>query len=227
MAIILGSTSAGTLGTITMGELKSIVEAEGGYDTDTTGEQTLIIRDALRRLYGMRRWKFLSQENTAFQATVANNGIVDFSTVGRGLMIDSVRLADIGELEPADLDDVLYYRNMDSAAGLPANWAKQGDKLVLYPIPDQTYNLKILMYGYTTLPTADGDSILWPEAHISVLKFSVMLALARRQRDDATYDRAKLDLTDAMAELLRDEGVDQRQVADTVQSWTGWNRLGF
>lgn len=230
MAIIIGSTSAGALGTVTMGELKSIIQAEGGYDTDTSGEQTLMIRDSLRRLYGMRRWKFLSQENTSFTATVANNGIVDFSTLGQGLMVDSVRISlgqSFWDLDPADLDMLLDYRHTDPAPGPPANWAKQGNKLVVYPIPDTTYNLKLLWYGYTTLPSADGDSILWPETHISVVKYAVMMQLARRQRDVAGYERIKLDFTDALMEHFRDEGLDQRQIADHVESWANWNRFGF
>lgn len=230
MAIILGSTSAGVLGTITMAELKSIIQAEGGYDTDTSAEQTLMIRDSLRRLYGMRRWKFLAQESTTFTATVANQGIVNYSTLGRGLMLDSVRIGQgqsFWDLDPRDLDRVLDYRHNDPTPGPPGNWAKQGDSLVLYPIPDSTYNLKLLWYGYTTLPTADSDSIQWPEAHIAVLKYAVMLQLARRQRDTNGMDRIKLDFTDSLMELFRDEGVDQRQVAEHVESWAGYSRFGF
>lgn len=230
MAIIIGSTSAGTLGTVTVGELKSIIQGEGGYDTDTTGVQTLMIRDTLRRLYGMRRWKFLQQENVSFSATVANAGIVNYSSVGRGLMLDSVRISqgtDTWDLDPRDLEAVLDYRHLDSVTGAPSAWARQGDSIVVWPIPDRTYPLKLNMYGYSTLPNADGDSILWPEAHISVVKYAVMMQLARRQRDESSYDRIKLDFQESLLEQLRDEGVDQRQVADHSKSWAGWDRFGF
>jgi hypothetical protein len=230
MAIILGSTSAGTLGTVTLGELKSIIQAEG-YDTDTNAVQTTMIRDVLRRLYGMRRWKFLATESSAFSATVANQGIVDFSTLGRGLQLDSVRIAysptDPQDLDPQDLEAVLDNRHLDPAPGAPQLWAKQGDKVVVWPIPDQSYTLKLLWYGLTTLPTADGDSILWPETHLDVIVYGVVQRLARRQRDWTGYDRAKIDFTEALMEQFRDESVDQRQVADHVKSWDGWNRFGF
>lgn len=230
MAIIIGGTSAGTLGTVTMGELKAIVQAEGGYDTDTTGAQTLMIRDVLRRLYGARRWKFLQQENVMFSASVANQGIVSLASVGRGIMLDSVRIGystDAWDLDPHDLDTILDYRHLDNTTGAPSSWAKQGDGIVVWPIPDKTYPLKINMYAYTTLPNADGDSILWPEAHIAVVKYGTMMELARRQRDESGYDRIKLDFTEATMEQLRDEGVDERQAADRVLSWMGWDRFGF
>lgn len=231
MAIILGSTSAGTLGTVTLGELKAIILAEGGYDTDLTAETTLFVRDTLRRLYGMRRWSFLSQESTALSATVANAGIVDYSSFGRALMLDSVRMSDSvsnpWDLEPSKLEEVLDYRHLDPAVGPPMNWAKQGDRIIVYPIPDKTYNLKILWYGYTTLPSADGDSILWPEAHIAVVKYGAMMQLARRQRDMAGYERIKLDFQETLMEHFRDEGVEQRQVSESVNGWRGWNRFGF
>lgn len=230
MAIILGSTSAGTLGTVTLGELKTAIQSEG-YDTDTQAVQTIMVRDVLRRLYGMRRWDFLAQETTAFNATVANTGIVDISTLGRGLMLDSVRITwavnDPGDMDPVDLNEALRDRHLDPVTGQPVEWAKQGDKIVVWPIPDTTYNLKIVWYGLTTLPTADGDSILWPEVHLAVVKYGVIMQLTRRQRDWAGYDRAKIDFTEALMEQFRDESVDQRQVADHVKSWTGWNRPGF
>lgn len=231
MAIILGSTSAGTLGTVTMSELKSIIQAEGGYDTDTTAAQTLMIRDVLRRLYGMRRWQFLAQENTSFQDTVANAGIVDLATAGRALMVDSVRATDtLGnswDVTPADADAVLKYRQQDNATGAPGNWGLIGTKLYFYPVPDVTYNLRVFMYTYSTLPSSDSDSILWPEAHIAVVKYGVMMQLARRQRDDAGYDRIKLDFQEALMEHFRDEGMTQRQISETVRNWGGWDRAFF
>lgn len=230
MAIILGSTGAGTLGTVTLGELKSMLQSEG-YDTDTTGQQTTMVRSALRYLYGMRRWKFLAQESTAFSATVANGGRVDMSTLGRGLQFDSVRInysvSDPADLEPVDLDTVLNHRHLFPETGMPTEWAKQGDTVVLYPIPDQTYVLKVVWYGLTSLPTADGDSILWPETHLDVIVYRAMMMMTRRQRDWSGYDRAKIDYTEALMTQFRDEGVDQRQQSDHVAQWRGWNRPGF
>jgi hypothetical protein len=230
MAIILGSTGAGTLGTVTLGELKSMLQAEG-YDTDTTGQQTTMIRSALRYLYGMRRWKFLAQESTAFSATVANGGRIDMSTLGRGLQFDSVRInyssTDPGDLEPVSLDKVLDHRHLYTATGQPTEWAKQGDTIVVYPIPDQSYVLKVVWYGLTSLPTADGDSILWPETHLDVIVYRAMMMMTRRQRDWTGYDRAKIDYTEALMTQFRDEGVDQRQQSDHVEPWRGWNRPGF
>jgi hypothetical protein len=121
----------------------------------------------------------------------------------------------------------LRYRHADSATGAPGNYAKQDTKLVFYPIPDRSYSLKVFLYAYTTLPTSDSDSILWPEAHISVVKYAVMMQLARRQRDEAGYDRIKLDFTDALMEHFRDEGVNERQASDFVKKWEGWSRDFF
>jgi hypothetical protein len=74
-----------------MGELKSMVQAEG-YDTDTSTQQTQMIRAVLRSLYGMRKWPFLVTVTNAFSATVANQGVVDISSLGRAIKVDSVRV---------------------------------------------------------------------------------------------------------------------------------------
>lgn len=227
MAIIIGSTSSGLLGTVTMGELKSHIQAEG-YDTDTTAQQTLMIRGILRRLYGMRRWKFLAAENTTFQATVANAGNIDISSLGRGIQLDSVRIAfgtDYRDLDPVDLEVLLDRRHLDPEPGYPQVWAKQGDHILVWPIPETTYNLKILWYGLTTLPTADGDVIAWPETHLDVLIYGVVMRLCRRQRDWTGYDHAKIDFTEALMDQFRDEAVDQRQAHEFVQQWDGWSKL--
>src|SRR6266536_1321201 len=136
MAIVIGSTSAGTLGTVTLGEVKTLIQAHG-YGTDTSAIQTTAIRAALRSFYGQRRWKFLRMVNTAFSATVANDGLVDISTLGRGIMLDSVRV-NLGTIE---YDDLRYEGGVElerarwesREPGFPTHWARSADTIKVWP----------------------------------------------------------------------------------------------
>lgn len=227
MAIILGSTSAGTLGTVTVAEVKSIVQAHG-YDTDTSPEQTTLLREVLRRFYGMRRWKFLLQESTLFDATIANTGIVDLSTLGRGIQIESVRIGqgtDFNDMDPVDRDRMEYLRHQDPTAGPPSLWSRYNDSVVVYPVPDGTYDLTVVYQALSMLPSADGDSIVWPETHLDVIVYAIILRLAWRQRDWSGLDRARAEFGLAFNEMAADEGMDQRQAATHVKKWVGWTYM--
>jgi hypothetical protein len=232
MPIVLGSTSAGTLGTVTLGEVKTLVQAEG-YDTDTSPQQTLMVRQVLRALYGLRRWKFLETESLAFAATVANNGIVDISSLGRALKLDSVRLAEGSDyrgdpdINPVTPNTIRDERWRDRSPGVPEHWARIADQLYFWPIPDQTYNLSVVYHALTTLPSADGDTIAWPEDHLDVVVYGVIMRLARRQRDWNGFDRAKASFSDALLDLTRSEGDEptQRGEGDEVERWPGWGAL--
>jgi hypothetical protein len=232
MPIVLGSTSAGTLGTVTLGEVKSLVQAEG-YDTDTSPQQTLMVRQVLRSLYGLRRWKFLESESLAFSATVANAGVVDISSLGREIKLDSVRMA-FGtaysgdpEINPVSPNTIRDERWRDRSAGAPEHWARVADQLFFWPIPDATYSLSVIYHALTTLPSADGDTIAWPEAHLDVVVYGVIMRLARRQHDWPGFDRAKASFSDALLDLARSEGDEptQRGEGDEIERWPGWDAL--
>lgn len=229
MAIIIGSTSAGAPWVITLADIKAAIQAHG-YDTDTAAQQTIMIQMILRRLHGMRRWQFLVEETTAYSATLANTGRATLTPLGRGLKFDSVRMSlgtETWDLEPVDHESMIDKRHDDVAVGRPKYWARERDDILVWPLPDQTYPMEIVWYGLTTIPQADGDAIAWPETHLDVLVYAALMRLTWRQRDWNGYDRAKADFTDALLEAMRDEGVTQRQVADHVQSWDGWAKMGI
>lgn len=229
MAIVIGSTSAGVLGTVNMGELKSMIQAQG-YGTDTTAVQTTMIRFSLRFLYGLRRYKFLTQTNTSFSATVANDGIVPIGSIGRGLMVDSVRI-----WTGSDFRDMVHVQStvelarerfVDRTLGFPRRWARYGDSIAVYPRPNATYSLEITEQALTTLPSDDGDTIVWPETHIDVLIYAVIIQLCRRQRDRQGELNAKQDLADALVQLYRDEENEDMQTDLEVGHWDGWRKGG-
>jgi hypothetical protein len=228
MPIVIGSTSAGTLGTITLADVKSLIQAHG-YGTDTTAIQTTAVQSALRELYGQRRWKFLRQVSAAFSATVANDGIVDISTLGRGIMPDTVRTTfgtDYEDLTHASDVDVERARHLDRELGAPTHWTRRSDSLLFYPRPNATYTLEIIYQALTTIPTADGDTVQWPETHIMVVVWTAIMVLCFRQRDWNGRQTAKQELADAMIRLMRDEEMTNRQTGLQVGSWSGWARGG-
>lgn len=230
MAIIIGGTSAGSLGTVTLGEVKSHIQAEG-YDNDTSAQQTLMVRGVLRALYGERRWPWVAQQSTAYSATVANQGIIDISALGRGIHLEAVRWSlgtayyGDGDLQYVSNVAIRDYRHVDRTAGTPRKWGRIADSILVYPIPDNTYPLVIDYDALTTLPTADGDSIQWPETHIDVIIYGAIMRLCRRQRDWNGFDRAKASYEDALRRLFRDIAVVEEQTDLRVERWAGWDYL--
>lgn len=223
MPIIVGSTSAGVLGTLTMQDVKASVQSHG-YGTDTTTQQTTMIRDTLRMLYGLRRWHFATALSATFNASVANAGIVDISTLGRGIQITSVRLGDATGTDPRDLDfadevqmSQLRHESLSTDRGYPEIWSRRGDSLLFYPRPDATYAVTIEYQALTTLPSADGDTIIWPETHLDVIVYGVLMRMAIRQRDSNMYDRYKVLFNEALLAMERDEADTDRQTDLEVQ----------
>ena len=228
MAIIIGSTSAGPSATVTMADVKLIIQAHG-YGTDTAGIQTTAIQFALRNLYGMRRWKFLRTINTTFSATVANDGIVDISTLGRGIMIDTVRVGfgtdyrDMRFVEDNELDRARWE---ERSTGMPSHWTRAQNTVKVFPRPDGTYPLELSYQAITTLPAADGDPIPWPESHIDVVVYAAIAVLAFRQRDTATRDRVTQLLEASLVTMFRDEEQQDQQTDLEVGTWDGWDLGG-
>jgi hypothetical protein len=228
MAIVIGSTSAGTLGTLTVADIKSIIQAQG-YGTDTTGVQTTMLRYALRTLYGQRRWRFARQSSLLFSATVANAGVVDISTLGRGIMPHTVRVSigtDYEDLKHVDVVELERERFIDRTLGFPRRWSRTADSLLVYPRPDNTYPLEIVYQALLTLPSADGDTVMWPETHIEVLVAAVCVQLARRQRDAQAEANSKQDLADALVRMMRDDEFTDTQTDLEVGHWDGWRQGG-
>lgn len=230
MPVILGSIDTGILGTVTLGEVKAIVQAEG-YGNDTSSQQTLMARSVLRRLVGMRRWPFLESVTTTFQATLANTGNIDISALGRGIQLDSVRIEQGTDYRgDADMEwlsdvDIRNLRHVDRTTGYPTKWGRSADSLLVWPLPDGTYPLTIAWYGLTTLPAADGDIVQWPETHIDVLVYGIIMRLCRRQRDWNGLAAARQDFTEALGEMMREEGMTQRQTDLNIARWSGWDKL--
>lgn len=220
MAIVIGSTSAGVLGTLTLGELKTMIQARG-YATDTSAQQTTMIRETLRELYGERRWKFLAGTSTAFTLALGTPTIT-LGSLGRGIMLDSVRLArsttvDGGSLKYLDPVALARKLNEDWETGRPQYWSRRGDTLTVYPRPDAAYALALDYQALTTLPSSDGDSIIWPETHAQVIVWAVVQQLAYRQRDWNGHDRAKVSYAEALQRMFRDEEDTDRETGLEVQ----------
>lgn len=223
MAIVIGSTSSGALGTLTLADIKLSIQSHG-YGTDTTTQQTTMIRDTLRMLYGIRRWHYATQLSAAFAASIANDGIVDISTLGRGIQITSVRLTDATGTDPSDLDFVdevqmsqLRHESLSTDRGYPEVWSRRVDSLLFYPRPQATYTVTIEYQALTTLPSADGDTIVWPETHLDVIVYGVLMRMAIRQRDVNMYDRYKVLFSEALLAMERDEADTDRQTDLEVQ----------
>jgi hypothetical protein len=229
MTIILGDSGA-----LTLGDVKAAIQAEG-YAADTTAAQTELVRNVLRRVYGMRRWNFLQQQLTGgeLQVTVANQGIVSLSNLGRDGQLDSVRIAQgtgYWDLDHLDTIELQRRRHLDRGAGTPQYWTQAGAVLLFHPFPSGTFDLEVTFNPIPVLPVEDDDAVAWPEAHLDVLVYGAIIRLCRRQRDWNGLDRARSDFADAVRDVMRDDEDTDRQTGLRVggaQDYTDFNNRYF
>lgn len=208
----------------TLGNIKAAAQARG-YDAGTTAEQTTLVKSALRRLYGMKRWKFL--EISSDLATTIGNGAVTFLSIGSLNHLDAVRLANGDALEWRPADDVRDLQLRDTTTGEPEFWSRFDGNIQLWPLPNAVYTLKIDYVYVPPLPAADGDTITWPDAYQDILVEDLCSALAYRQRDWPAFDRAVLERDKRVREMVGEYAIEQRQTPREVGRWDGWDDPGF
>jgi hypothetical protein len=133
---------------------------------------------------------------------------------------------DYFDLKHVDAEELERERFIDRELGQPRRWSRTGDSLIVYPRPDLTYPLEIVYQALLTLPSADGDTVQWPETHIDVLVMAVVVQLARRQRNPQAELNAKQDLADALVRMMRDDEFTDVQTDLEVGHWDGWAQGG-
>lgn len=205
----------------TLAELRTAVQARG-YGTDTATAQTEFIRAALRRIYGMRRWRFL-EDSDATVSTVAGTPTVALPSGTRE--VDSVRLADAAgtlDLEWVPEQRLLTWEAEDGVTGPPEAWTRQGDLIRFWPTPDKAYTVEMERIIRPTLPSADSDTVTFPDEWTDVIVAWAASRMATRQRDWPAANEFRQEYRDHLAEMVAALGTDQRQNPARVENWRGW-----
>lgn len=209
--------------TLLASDVQAAVQAEG-YGTDTAAQQLTFLRGLLRRLYGMRRWRFLEQTNTSLSTAVATP-TVSLATITTLTHVDAVRLTfgtTVYGLEHRPEQLLRDYDACDQTVSVPLYWTQRNNTIQFWPRPDRIYTIQLDYLELPTLPTVAGDTVTWPDSYLDVLTWGVAKRMAARQRDAAMASLADGEYTAALREMLQAHGVQQRQTSDRVEQWSGW-----
>lgn len=214
----------------TLANLKTAVQSHG-YGTDTTAQQTEFARGALRRLYGMRRWRFLHKTNStvtiAAGASTASLAAITDRQAGK---IEGVRLApatgDVLELEEVPWEELRKLDAADQTTGYPLYYARfDNDTLQFWPRANQSYTVALDYISLPALPSADGDTVVWPDEHQDVLVWAIVRALGFRQRDWFSVPTADGEYQQRLDEMEQAEALNGSQSPARMGHWGGWDRV--
>lgn len=195
---------------VTEAALQTSIQAKG-YESDSATAQAEAIKSVWRRVTGLRRWKHLEASGTA-TATVGNE-VVSLAGIADIGPVDAVRAA-FGsdtyalEFEPAPrLRD--WIRELAATdTGAPDRWSKFAGSLLLYPRPNRAY---VLTVDYIKLPTYAAGAIVFPDVYQDVLVWGAITEMAFRQREYTAASYAQGQYEQRLTEMIREDGLDQRQ----------------
>lgn len=196
-----------------------------GYGSDTLTEQQSLVRSALRRIYGLRRWKWLDATGTltatASDDSVATTGLTDLRA------IDAVRVSygteEYDDLEWLPTQQLRAMSHEARDASIPCYWTQLGASIRLHPRPDRAYTLTVDYGKLPTLPSTGSDAIVLPDQYLDVVVWAAVRDLAFRQRDWNGQAAAKQAYDDMLAEMIREDAIEQRQNSAHVQHSSFWD----
>ena len=199
-----------------------------GYATDTKTQQLTMLNQVHRRIINARRWTFAIAVSTL--PTVANNASVTFdAAVGDTKRIDAVRLEDSSgnsiTLDPIDLPTLRQYTVENDTPGTPRYWARLGNTIRLYPIPDAVYTLVIDSVNNPPVIAAEGTNVSIPDSHVDILAWGIVMQITFRERDWDGHNFARQMYAELFTEMLAQFGMQQRQQATHVTSSGQWENF--
>lgn len=209
-----------------LSDVKTAAQARG-YESDSTTAQTQMVRSALRRLYGMRRWTFLETRTTL--ALGLGVSVINFSAVVGDPVhaVDALRLFDgttelpLDYLPPQQLEDAAA--RTVGTLGAPLYWTRHANTLELDISANKAYSLQLDYLAVPVLPSVDGSTITWPDEYMDVLTEALVADLAFRQRDWQARADAGNAYRERLHEMIQAYSADQRQQADQVTSSGYWD----
>lgn len=210
---------------ITLTNVTDAIQARG-YGSDTLTTQQELVRAELRRIYGLRRWKWLDKTGTLTLTAAVDS--VSLSGLSDLRAIDAVRASfstteydDMEWLPEQQLRKLSHVERDDR--DVPMYWTQFADKILVHPRPDRAYTLTVDYGRRTTLPTSGSDTIVLPDEYLDVLVWGAVAALAFRQRDWTGQAAAKTMHDELLAEMIREDSIQQRQSSARVQHSSFWD----
>lgn len=210
--------------------IRVLIQAAGyGTDTASVAAQNQAISAAFMELQAERKWSWLRARSsaitlTAGSETVSLASVTDLAVPLAAYLKDGSSAAyDLEKVDPDTLQ-----RNLDLdlpvARNRPTQWAWVRNTVLVYPRPDKAYTVTLDYVKGVAETSFDATDEALPTGFDP--RFAVIIAwgairwLARRQRDEPTYQAASSEWARAKQQF---EQEDQPPGQDQVRDWSGWN----
>lgn len=171
--------------------------------SDLTADIAVAIQAAVDH-YEAWRWWFLEFSNNTDVTTVANQSSYDETTdnLPQAIEIDLIKVTISNNEYPLVMRDHSYIQDRiwstTSGTGVPEDWAYYDEKLWLYPVPNDAYQLHIYGLQAIGLP-AEAEENAWTKDAYDLIK----------QRAKAIVKIDRLESAQAKAEALQVSGTQR------------------
>jgi hypothetical protein len=181
------------------------------------------LNEAYEDLIRQHKWPFL--EAVAAITTVAGTQTVALPTsppvlfFGRLKPNSAVTTTEPRYLSEMDFREYMPHREYTDPGdqGEPECYSIFAGNLNFYPIPDQVYTYSLRYWkGIGTLPTADGDTYLIPDAYLDNLVIHALARAAMRENDMGKYQIYMTQYTANVQQMLRNVKAYQQETSRRV-----------
>lgn len=178
------------------------------------------LNEAYEELVRSYKWPFL--EATASIVTVAGTQTVAIPSSPPVLFFGRLKPASsttttepqfLSELDFRDYMPTREYTDTSAAyRGKPKYYSIFAGNLNFYPVPDAVYTYSLRYWkGITTLPTADGDTYLVPDAYLDNLVINALARAAMRENDMGKYQVYMTQYTSNVQQMMRNAKAQQQE----------------
>lgn len=193
-----------------------------GYPTDSQSEawQTIALNSVYRTVCGSDRWPFMEVQDASLTTTVNIPGY-DINSIA-WLFLDAVRIEDDSTQQYYDLDycEPQEFRDMehvDRDYATPAYWTFINQELRFYPVPDQTYTIRIDYIAQPLDLAAGSDVPKIPIIYHDLLVWGAIAEIAYRERDWLGRQFAQQEYQLRYKQMQEEYLLRQRQTSSHVK----------
>lgn len=193
-----------------------------GYgEADRTNFQTWL-NEAYEEIVRAFKWPWLQATTTV--TTVAGTQTVALPSSPPVLFFGRLKPSSSSSLkEPRYLNEMDFREYMphreytDTAAayrGMPDYYSIFAGNINFYPVPDAVYTYSLRYWkGITTLPSADGDTYLCPDAYLDNVVIGALARAAMRENDMGKYQVYMAQWTANLGQMMRNAKAEQGETA--------------
>lgn len=213
--------------------ITTLVQA-AGFDAQTASEtvQDTLLSAVMMELSQEQEWSWLRAENDSLNLTVGSADLSVAAVTDLAYPIelrirrDSLSLG-YETLDRVDASAIKRELNLapSTARGVPRWWTWADGGIIVWPAPDQAYDVELDYIKDVESTALDDDAEVaaqFDRRFDTLLAWGCVRWLAVRKRDAALYQVANAEWEAGKRRMVR---ADRRPTPDHVKDWAGWGNL--